>query len=354
MHNTITKVWKNELKILRWALYIPLFLLSLIYRALLSLREYGYKRGVFKTVKTAVYVISVGNLTLGGTGKTSVVERLATRLKEIGMNPGIITRGYKRKRKGTFCVDIKKHNAIEVGDEAFMLADKTRLPVLVSNKKYEAVEMGIRDFNIDVAIIDDGFQTRGIKKDLEIVIIQGDNKSMNTDLFPLGPYREPIQSIKRADIALIHKGELDHGLGLMTMGIPRFRMRYKPAYLYNLRHDMIAHYNLLKDKNILCFSGLGDNASFFKMIEDLGGRITYKISYPDHHEYNPRDIKKLCNFKGIDLIVTTAKDAVKIHKHDAPEILFYLAVEIEIENENEFVVNILSRIQQWRFKTYVH
>ncbi|HON85832.1 MAG TPA: tetraacyldisaccharide 4'-kinase [Syntrophorhabdaceae bacterium] len=353
MHDTIIKVWNNELRFLRWALYIPLSLLALIYRVLLSLREYGYKRGFFKTAKAAVFVISVGNLTLGGTGKTSVVERLATRLKEIGMNPGIVTRGYKRKRKGTFCVDIKKDSAHDVGDEAFMLAHRTRLPVLVGDKKHEAVEMGIRDFNIDVAILDDGFQTRVIKKDLEIVVIQGGNPSVNTDLFPLGPYREPIKSIKRADIALIHKGEPNHMLDLMTMGIPRFRMRYKPAYLYNIRHDMIAHYNLLKEKNILAFSGLGDNASFFKMIGDLGGRIIYKIPFPDHHDYSVRDIKRLSAFKDIDLMVTTAKDAVKIHKSHAPEKLFYLAVDIEIERENEFMGNILSRIQQSRFKTYV-
>jgi len=188
---------------------------------------------------------------------------------------------------------------------------------------------------------------------LEIVVIQGGNPSVNTDLFPLGPYREPIKSIKRADIALIHKGEPNHMLDLMTMGIPRFRMRYKPAYLYNIRHDMIAHYNLLKEKNILAFSGLGDNASFFKMIGDLGGRIIYKIPFPDHHDYSVRDIKRLSAFKDIDLMVTTAKDAVKIHKSHAPEKLFYLAVDIEIERENEFMGNILSRIQQSRFKTYV-
>jgi len=356
MGNTIVKLWNGEIRGLsRWVIYIPLFLLVLIYKGIISLREWAYTKRIIKTVETGIYVISVGNITLGGTGKTSVVERLSFLLKEKGMRPGIITRGYKRRKKGTFCVDIKKDKAIDVGDEAFMLAKKTRVPVLVSDKKYEAVRLGIKDFGIDVAILDDAFQTKNIKKDLEIVIIKGGSINNCYCLFPLGPYREPLTALKRADIVLTNKDSHDMCQDFFIQGIPRYGIKYKPAYLYNIKHHMIGHYNVIRGNNVLAFSGLGDNHSFYNMIESLGGNLIDKISFPDHYKYREKDIKALSKIQGVDFIITTEKDAVKLMDLHIPENLFYLGVNLEIERENEFMDNIISRIDEFkRFRVYKH
>ncbi len=356
MGSAIVKLWNGELRGLsRWAIYIPLSLLAFIYKGIISLREWAYEKGIIKTEEMGIYVISVGNLALGGTGKTSVVERLSFLLKEKGMRPGIITRGYKRRKKGTFCVDIKKDKAIDVGDEAFMLAEKTSVPVLVGEKKYEAVRLGIKDFKIDVAILDDAFQTKNIKKDLEIVIIKGDKTNNRYGLFPLGPYREPLTALKRADIVLIGQGSHDVCQNSFIQGIPRYGIKYRPAYLYNLKHHMMGHYNIIRGNNVLAFSGLGDNKSFYRMIESLGGNIVDKISFPDHYKYREKDIEALSRIKGVDFIVTTEKDAVKLMDLHIPENLFYLGVNLEIERENEFMDNILSRIDEFRrLRVYKH
>lgn len=357
MNKIILKIWNGEWKYLKCVLYIPLFVLAVIYKAALKLRDLFYEKGILKTTETGVYVISVGNIRLGGTGKTSIVERLAVFLKNNGLNPGIVTRGYKRKKKGTFSVNLKKDRPLDVGDEAFLLAEKTKVPVLVSDKKYEAVWLGIKDFGIDVAIIDDGFQTKNIKKDMEIVVINEDISKKNIDLFPLGPYREPVDALRRANVVLIKKDGQNQikTTDLPPLDIPKYRFVYKPSYIYNLKHNMIGHYNILKGKKVLAFSGLGDNESFFKMVRSLGCMLIKTISFPDHHIYSLNDLRKISSNKRADFIVTTAKDAIKIADLQIPDNLFYLAVDLEIEKEDELMEYILSRINAHKMLTaYSH
>jgi len=351
MNTIVIKIWNGESKYLKWILYLPLLIFTLIFKLGIRLRDICYAKGILKTVETDIYIISVGNIKIGGTGKTSIVERLAMVLKNKGLNPGIVTRGYKRKKKGTFAVDPENDKPLDVGDEPFILAKSTKVPVLVSDKKYEAVWLGTKDFKIDVAIIDDGFQTRNIKKDMEIVIINEDFSSKNNNLFPLGPYREPFDSLKRANTILIKKDSHIINTDFLTLDVPKYCFRYKPAYIYNLKHNMIGHYNILKGKKVLAFSGLGDNESFFKTVEGLGCVIIKTLSFPDHHRYSYKDIKRISKNKDVDFIVTTAKDAVKIANFHIPDNLFYLAIEIEIEKEEELMENILSKINTYKMFT---
>ncbi|HUJ88984.1 MAG TPA: tetraacyldisaccharide 4'-kinase, partial [Syntrophorhabdales bacterium] len=137
---------------MRAVLFLPLGFLSWIYRICLAVREYLFKAGLLRVEKAPIPVVSVGNITVGGTGKTPVVELLSRRLREKGFSPGIVTLGYKRKRGGVFCVNVKKDDAVSVGDEALMLARKTGLPVIVGKKRVQAVELGIREFGIDLAL----------------------------------------------------------------------------------------------------------------------------------------------------------------------------------------------------------
>jgi tetraacyldisaccharide 4'-kinase len=345
MQNTIRRIWKGEAKYIKFILYIPLFFLSYLYGKCLLLREYMYKTGMMKVEEAPIPVISIGNISLGGTGKTPIVEKLAAELKKEGFNPGIITRGYKRKRKGIFSIDAGKDSAEDVGDEAMMLAKKGQCPVIVSINRARAIDEGIKTFKMDVALLDDGFQLKNIKKDIEILVINGKEGRENNALFPLGPCREPFERIKEADIILVNKGDLDNDTKDITKGIPAFKVKYKPAYLYNLRHNLIANYNFLKGKNVLAFSGLGDNESFFNLLRDLGANVIHEIAYPDHYAYKQIDIKRGSSFEDIDLIVTTEKDAVKIVNMEVPENLFYLSIEVVIEREQELLELIFKRLK---------
>ena len=304
-----------------------------------------YNNGRMKMKEVSIPVISVGNITLGGTGKTPIVERLSMMLKAFGFNPGIATRGYKRKRKGTFVVDIENDTAQDVGDEAFMLAKKTKLPVLVGVDRAEAIEQGMKSFRIDVALLDDGFQSKSIKKDMEILVLSGSDEKADNRLFPLGPYREPPAGAKRADVILANKGMLgDVAMG-HDEGIPVFEIRYKPAYLYNIKRDLIAHYNYVKGRRVLAFSGLGDNESFFNLLREIGADVVHEIPHRDHYAYKKKDISKLSSFKDVEVIVTTEKDAVKVAGMGPPDNLFYLAIDVVIDREEELLRRIVERLK---------
>lgn len=348
MRDTIVRVWRGEAETLRFILYIPLLLLSAVYRFCLVLRECGYSKGILKTEETRIPVISVGNITLGGTGKTPIVDSIARGLKEKGFNPGIITRGYMRKRQGIFHVDAVNDTAEEVGDEAMMLAKRSKVPVIVGANRAQAIDKGIEMFGIDTAILDDGFQLKNIKKDMDILVLNGRQGIAARGLFPLGPYREPEERVGEADIILINKGEPDNRMQCRAAAIPTFRVTYKPAYLYNMQNDLFTHYNFLTGKRVLAFCGLGDNRSFFDLLSDLGAEVVHAISFPDHYVYTERDIAQCASFRDVHCMVTTEKDAVKIIHMKLPENLFYLSIDVVIEGEEQLLELITGRILSCR------
>ncbi len=344
MRNALLKVWRGESVSLFWLLCPLLFPLSCVYRICLKVRDFMYIAGMIKVREVPVPVVSVGNITLGGTGKTPVVEKISKRLAQSGFSPAIATRGYKRNRKGTFIVDEKKDSAGDVGEEALMLSKNTKLPVVVGADRAEAIKTGMEIFKIDVALLDDGFQLRNLKKDMEIVLLNGGSEKPNTGLFPLGSYREELSRLKDADMILISKGDIDGKLKAFTKGIPVFRFEYKPVYLCNLKRSLTGHYNFLQDKKVLAFSGLGDNKSFFDFLRKLGANVKYEISFPDHHYYGKDDIKSLLRYEDVEIIVTTEKDALKINPEEAPDNLYYLTIEAEIENEEKMMLLIQKKL----------
>jgi tetraacyldisaccharide 4'-kinase len=344
MGNIILRVWRGEAKVLRAILFLPLGFLSCIYRICLLVRESLFKAGVLRVEKAGIPVVSVGNITVGGTGKTPVVELLSRRLKEQGFSPGIVTRGYRRKRGGVFGVSAKEDDAVSVGDEALMLARRTGLPVIVGKKRMQAVELGIKEFGIDLALLDDGYQVRNLRKDLEILVLNGEKGGREGVLFPLGPYREPLAMIRKAGVILINKGELSNGAKAHAAGIPLFRVKYRPTFLYNVKRDLIGPCAFLKEKKVIAFAGLGDNRSFFELLRELGAEVVHEVEFPDHHMYGARDMERLGAFGGAQMIVTTEKDAIKLGLLKIPENLFYLAVEAAMEKEEEFVDLIVKRL----------
>jgi tetraacyldisaccharide 4'-kinase len=344
MGNIILRVWRGEAKFLRAVLFLPLGFFSWIYRICLVVRESLFVAGLLKVQEAAIPVVSVGNITVGGTGKTPVVELLSRRLREQGFRPGIVTLGYKREREGVFGVNAKKDDAASVGDEALMLARRTGLPVIVGKKRIRAVELGIKEFGIDLALLDDGYQVRDLRKDMEVLVLSGKKGEENGDLFPLGPYREPLAMIRKADVILINKGELSNEAKVHSAGIPSFRVRYQPTFLYNMGRNLIGPCTFLKERKVVAFAGLGDNRSFFELLKELEAQLVHEVEFPDHYAYSARDIERLSSLQDAEILVTTEKDAIKLDQLEKPKNLFYLAVEAVVEREEELIGIIVKRL----------
>jgi tetraacyldisaccharide 4'-kinase len=339
----MVKIWKGEAPVARIFFFPLLFVLSLLYRLGLMVREYFYRAGLIRIERSQVPVISVGNLSLGGTGKTTVVERLSTRLKERGFRPCIVMRGYKKKKAGTFAVDRKNDTARSAGDEATMLARRTALPVIVGAHRAQGIAQGVRDFGIDLAIFDDGYQVRNVHKDVELLVVNGREPRESMRLFPLGFLREPLEMARKADIILVNKGELAEPIASLAVDTPVFRVRYRPLHLFNIKRRATVDYRYARGRKVLAFSGLGNNASFFDLLREIGADLVETVEFPDHHEYRIDEMRRLQSVAGTEAIVTTEKDAVKIDPSMVGDDFFYLSIEAQIENEETFIDLVLKK-----------
>jgi tetraacyldisaccharide 4'-kinase len=346
MRRTMVKIWKGEAPVARAFLFPFLVALSLLYRAALVARELVHRVGIIRAARAAIPVISVGNLSLGGTGKTTVVERLSMQLKERGLRPGIVMRGYGKRRAGTFAVDTKQDTARSAGDEATMLARRTALPVIVGKHRGEGIEKGVRDFGIDIAVFDDGYQVRNVYKDVELLIVKGSEPRASMHLFPLGFLREPLEMARKADIILVNKGELVEPIASLAVGKPVFSIKYRPLHLFNFKKRGAVDYRYAAGRKVLAFAGLGDNASFFDLLREIGADLVKTVEFPDHYEYTAEDMTSLQAFAGAEVVLTTEKDAVKIDRFEVGDNFFYLSVEAQIENETAFIDSVLEKARR--------
>ncbi len=346
MRRLIMGIWKGEAPLARATFFLPLFALACLYRVCLAARELCYATGLARTERAPVPVISVGNLSLGGTGKTPVVERLAGMLKERGFRPGIVTLGYGKAKKGAFAVDIRADTAVSAGDEPLMLARRTGLPVLVGKKRIEGIRMGVRDFGIDLAILDDGAQVKNVRKDAEIIVLDGSAPDAALHLFPLGFLREPLEMAKKADIILVSKGEADSRTKKLAAGIPVFRVRYRPLHLCRLSDRATVDYRSMRGKRVLAFSGLGDNRSFFGLLRDIGADVAETLEFPDHYRYRAADLRRIESFHNVEMAVTTEKDAVRIEGMEAGENIFYLCIEAEFDAPEALIERLCKKVRK--------
>jgi tetraacyldisaccharide 4'-kinase len=339
----MVRVWNGEAPLLRGLLFPALWVLAALYGAALKIREGLYRNGLMRTEQPAIPVISVGNISLGGTGKTTVVAMLSEELKRRGYKPAIIMRGYKKKRGGTFAVDPERDSAREAGDEATMLARRTKLPVVVGKRRGDGIKKAVEEFGIDIAVFDDGYQVRDVEKKVEVLVLNSQERPESMHLFPLGFLREPLTMAKRADIVLISKGDPGDRMRGLAPGTPAFRVRYRPLHLYNLKRGAMTDYRYVSGKKVLAFSGLGDNGSFFALLKDIGADVVRTVEFPDHYQYEESDLRRMEAYADVDLLVTTEKDAIKMDRMDVSDSLFYLSIEAQIEDEERFIDLALSK-----------
>jgi len=295
------------------------------------IRLLAYGLGIFRSRRLPAFVISIGNLTAGGTGKTPAVEMIATWALKQGYRPAVLSRGYGGHFRGEVLVvsDGKevKSDPVASGDEPYFLARRLpRIPVIVSKKRYRGGLFAQRKFGCNFLILDDGFQHMELQRDLDIVLLDGANPFGNKYLLPRGPLREPVGSLKRADALVLTRcsaGEKDEGTRrYLSREFPRtpvFPSNHVPTHVVfpGTGEDTIVPVSDLKGKPVIAFAGIAHPEYFRATLEALGVEIVDFQSFRDHHLYTPQEIGNLLAKKGrlhAQYILMTGKDWVKIEQ----------------------------------------
>jgi tetraacyldisaccharide 4'-kinase len=293
-------------------------------------------------------VISVGNITVGGTGKTSLVELISRYLKGRGGFPAILTRGYKRKG-----VD-------SMGDEPRMLAKNLKgIPVIVDKDRVRGAKRAIREYGSDTVILDDGLQQWRIKKDLEIVAIDALCPFGNGHMLPRGMLREPLSSLRKADIFVLTKTDLAGSLSETKSVLNRYNPKalvvesvHRPLGFYDIRKtSKIIDLGYLKGKKMALLSGIGDPGSFLKTVLRLGIKVGLDLRFSDHYLYTLDELKIIADRvkeEGLAAIVTTEKDAIRLLDMDLKILgdleLLVLRIELNIVKNEELFFSRLLRL----------
>lgn len=302
---------------------------SFFYFLVVGFRNFLYDKNILKSERVDAYVISVGNLTTGGVGKTPVVAEIAKYLQSKGEKIAIVSRGYGGKlsnKQVNIISDGEKvyYNAELAGDEAYWFSENLKgVCVLTSKSRINAVKIAIEKFNVTKIILDDGFQHRKIYRDLDIVLIDSEKQLGNGNLLPAGPLRESKSNIKRADRVLI----MDKSGDLLKSR--EFSKQFEKSFVCNVRPDKI--YNIKtgagisKEAPSVAICAIGQPQQFFDFLKDYN--ILYKKTFDDHHIYELKDIEKI-----EESIITTEKDAVKLLKFDKDNI-FALKLKLDLDVE---------------------
>jgi tetraacyldisaccharide 4'-kinase len=329
-----------------------LFLLSLVYGLAVVILIFAARA---RQRRLACRVISVGNITLGGTGKTVMVELIANYLKANGCKVAILSRGYKRPSavSGKGLVGYET-----MGDEPFMMSLKLKdVPVLVDPDRLRSARRAISEYGADTLILDDGFQQWRLNKDLEIVMIDAAKPFGNRRLMPRGVLRQPLFTLKSADIFVLTNTQavdLNKVRGSLSQINPRaliLEAEHAARGVFRLsRKDELLSVDLLKGRPVSFFCGLGNPGSFRSLCLRSGLKEGLNFQFPDHYRYEEEDLEKMiraCGERNIEYLLTTEKDAVRIPlaaRKRFGEKIFVLAIELKIKNEEQGFYNRLRHI----------
>ena len=284
---------------------ILLFPISLIFKTIIF-----FKRILIKPFKSSIPVICVGNIYLGGTGKTPLSIEIFLMLKNLNMNPAFI-----RKKYDSYQDEVNLQKSIG--------------PIYQNNKRIEAIKHAIQN-NINVAILDDGFQDFSLKKDLSIICFNEKQWIGNGFIIPAGPLRENLSALKRANIVVINgkkNTEIENKILDKNKKVKIFYAKYIGKNI-----------DKFKNKKVTAFAGIGNPENFFDLLEYNKIDVLEKINFPDHHNYLEKELNNLINKskENNTILLTTEKDYFRIDENYKKNIN-YLEIEIEIDNKNKFI-----------------
>ncbi len=359
------------------ALYCALSAASVLYGAGVALRNAFYDTGVLDSGKLDCRVVSVGNLTAGGTGKTPMTIHLAALLRRMGYRPVVISRGYggNAEKEGAVVSDGYELlcGSDVSGDEPFMMASAMRgVPVLVGGDRYKSGLRAVSEFDPDIILMDDGFQHRRLHRDLDIVLVDAATMFGNGRLLPRGMLREPLRSIGRADAVVLtrcagdcepSRAELQQMLRRPAIvrrkkgfsgRIPIFRARHEPylSFIQNGKAPLSAiiqeqtpetGFSAISKTRLFVFSGIAGNHSFKETVEEYAGSVGGSMFFPDHHRYSDEDLRRIAAAAAsgkADFLATTEKDYVKVAGRmpaDIPVCVIGIRIVFVGEDEHDFL-----------------
>ena len=309
--------------------------LTAIFAIVTWLRRFLYRAGILPTWRAPVPVIVVGNISVGGTGKTPVVLEVLEILQRHGWNPGVVARGYGRvpgtenDPRGVVRVYPDVATPELFGDEPVMIARRSRVPVYISPDRAAAARALLEAHpETDVIVSDDGLQHYALGRDIELAVVDGERRFGNGLLLPSGPLREPVSRLAKVDAVIVNGGSDDtrHGPRQFAMALGNERF----ASLTTVQELAPAEFALsARGRDVVAVAGIGNPDRFFEHLGRLGVRAATR-AFPDHHLYQPQDLK----LPGAEVIVMTEKDAVKCAAF-ADARMWFLRVDAQLPVELE-------------------
>src|SRR5213596_3039262 len=349
-----------------------LYALSFVYERLVQLRLYFYRKRIFRERALGCLVISIGNLTVGGTGKTPIVEKFARALQAGGRKVAILSRGYKSMPRKRSWLDRLRRRMVEpprivsdgksllldsrtAGDEPYMLAHNLKdVVVLVDKDRVKSGRYAIDKWKVDTLLLDDGLQYLHLKHRLDMVLIDRQAPFGNEFLLPRGTLREPPRNLRRASYIFITKNtgqaneQLIERIRRYNRTAEIIECAHKPLHLQNVVTGQIAPLEKLRGTFIGSICAIAAPDSFDDGLRKLGARIEIAKRYIDHHRYTEAELQSFisrCIRRDLEMVVTTEKDAVRfplLVKTEVP--IFFLRVEIEILSGHETWEHCVARI----------
>lgn len=336
--------------------------LSWFYRFVVFVRLKLYKWGILRTHNLPVKVISVGNLTTGGTGKTPACIMLIRKFQLQGLKVAYLSRGYMRKTTGF--VNVAPNSlAEEVGDEALLVKNRfPEIPVAVCEDRYQGGLRLVAENKLDAIILDDAFQHVQLHRDLDFLVVDATTPPWKDKLLPIGRLREPYRNYKRSDLMFVTKINPDTERQFRTrIAIPKVYLKTKVT---KLQHCFIPTKQMdnFATERISCivFSGLGNNQAFHNYLNSLNINVLKFYPFPDHHIFSAKQLKaikekftrfsKQTFFKVPPILITTEKDYFRIKEKNyfceifSDQPIYYLKIETEIESGEDYLNTELSKL----------
>lgn len=340
-----------------WFVLTTMSFFSVLYEIGVRLKLNMYYCGLLAQYKLPCCVISIGNITVGGTGKTPTAQKLALMIKEMGYRVAVLNRGYRSKcEKSVGLVSDGEKiymTAEEAGDEAFLLAKTLPgIPVVIGRERAVSGQYALKELGAQVIILDDGYQHWQLYRDLDVVLIDTLNMFGNDNLLPSGSLREPLENLRRAGVFLLTKCDQSSAISRATLcdtlhsynpAAPIYESVHRPSDFeeiedwYKGTPKKKVPVERLKGEKVMVFCAIGNPASFEQSITDLGISIDEAIRYPDHHDYGMAEMQYIIDRavrRKVSAIITTAKDAVKIPTEfiysERPVPVFVLNMKLEI------------------------
>lgn len=360
LQQKVTAIMESQARFPFFSLATLLHAGSILYGGVIRNRQILFEKGHLRVAKLPCPVISIGNITAGGTGKTPMTLHLAQLLGKLGYGVVVISRGYKGAGEKYGAVVSDRGNILcgvdQSGDEPLLMAKSLPgVPVVVGRNRFAAGALAIEKFQPDVILLDDGFQHQQLARDLNILLVDAQAPFGNSFLLPRGSLREPISAVLRADVVMFTrcsraKPQEFHRIEKMTGSVPVFCTSHRPVMrgvvpagqkptTLRWTPSALAPAASLANRRVVAFSGLAHNRLFWGTIPTLGGRLAGTVGFDDHHPYRQSDLRRIvraAHTADCDCLVTSDKDLVRLPVESTlPFDLIVMGVTIDFAGEDE-------------------